>query len=91
MSQKHEKSQPDRLKEGVSLLTQLKDNGVRQNSMGYLELKGRITEWVKTGISWEGTILFEDYGRVGEVSLPRYNNKAAGMHFKVAKDNSDSS
>jgi len=40
MSQTHEKSQSDRLKEGVSLLTQLKDTGVRQNSMGYLELKG---------------------------------------------------
>jgi hypothetical protein len=64
MSQKHEKSQSDRLKEGVSLLTQLKDTGVRQNSMGYLELKGRISEWVKTGISWEGTIQFEEQGRV---------------------------
>jgi hypothetical protein len=88
MSQKHEKSQSDRLKEGMSLLTQLKDNGVRQNGLGFLELKGRISEWVKTGISWEGTIQFEEYGRIGEVSLPRYNNKAATMHFKVTKGSS---
>lgn len=80
---KQEKAKEERLKEGLSLLTQLKEGGVRGNSLGFLALKQQISAWVDTGVSWEGTIPFTEYGREAVVSLPRYNNKAAGLNFKV--------
>jgi hypothetical protein len=80
---KQEKIKEDRLKEGLSLLTQLKEGGVRGNSLGFLALRQQISTWVDTGVSWEGTIPFTEYGREAVVSLPKYNNKAAGLNFKV--------
>jgi len=79
------KSKMDRVKEGVSILKQLRDNGVKENSVGFIELKTKINEWVSNEESWEGSIDFLEYGRVAEVELPRYNNKAAGMSFKMKK------
>jgi hypothetical protein len=80
---KQEKIKEDRLKEGLSLLNQLKEGGVRGNSLGFLALKQQISSWVDTGAPWEGTIPFTEYGREAVVSLPKYNNKAAGLNFKV--------
>jgi len=82
---KQEKTKEERLKEGLSLLSQLKEGGVRGNSLGFLVLKKQVSEWVETGESWEGTIPFTEYGREAIVSFPKYNNKAAGLNFKVVK------
>ena len=79
------KSKEERLKEGINLLKQLKDNGVQDYSLGFIELKTQISEWVSGENGWEGTISFSDYGRVAEVDLPKYNNRAAGINFKVKK------
>jgi len=78
------KSKEERLKEGISLLTQLKEANVRQYG-GFAELQEKISEWVKTGEPWEGSIPFPEHGRVAELVLPKYNNKAAGMAFNVKK------
>lgn len=80
---KKEKTKEERLSETVNLLTQLKTNGVRANSLGYLALKQKLTAWVETGMSEDFTVPFREYGREAVVSLPRYNNKAAGIHFNV--------
>jgi hypothetical protein len=80
---KREKTKEERLTEGISLLKQLKDANVKETGKGFLELKQQISTWVANGQSWEGTIDFAEHGRVGEVELPRYNNKAATMGFKV--------
>ena len=77
------KSKEDRVKEGVSLLTQLRTAFVKEHIYGYQELKRQISEWVNTGESWEGTIPFPEHGREAVVDLPKYNNKAAGIHFNV--------
>ena len=82
---KQEKTKEERLKEGLSLLTQLKEGGVRGNSLGFLVLKKQVSEWVANGEPWEGTIPFTEYGREAIVSFPKYNNKAAGLNFKVVK------
>jgi hypothetical protein len=78
------KAKEDRLKEGVSLLTQLREANVKQSG-GFKDLQEKISEWVKTGEPWDGTISFVEHGRVADVSLPKYNNKAAGLNFKVKK------
>ena len=84
MSNQH-KSKHDRLKEGISLLTQLKEGGVRSNVLSFMELKTKISNWVDTGIPWDGIIPFPEYGRIVELSLPKYNNKAAELSFKIKK------
>jgi hypothetical protein len=79
------KPKEDRLKEGINILKQLRDNGVKEYSLGFIELKDKISEWVKSEDGWEGTISFSDYGRIAEVDLPKYTNRAAGLNFKVKK------
>ena len=80
---KREKTKEERLTEGISLLKQLKEANVKETGKGFQELKQKISEWVATGLPWDGTIEFEEHGRIGEVELPRYNNKAGGIMFKV--------
>jgi hypothetical protein len=77
------KTKEERVKEGVSLLTQLRTAYVKEHIYGYQELKRKISEWVNTGEAWEGTIPFPEHGREAVVDLPKYNNKAAGIHFNV--------
>jgi hypothetical protein len=79
------KPKEDRVKEGISLLKQLKDNGVQDHSLGFIELKTKISEWISGEDGWEGKISFSEYGRMAEVELPKYNNRAAGINFKVKK------
>lgn len=79
------KPKEERLKEGINLLKQLRDNGVKDYSLGFIELKTKISEWVNGQDGWEGTIDFRDYGRMAEVDLPKYTNRAAGINFKVKK------
>jgi hypothetical protein len=79
------KPKEDRVKEGIYLLKQLKDNGVKEYSLGFIELKTKISEWVSGEDGWEGTISFSDYGRIAEVDLPKYTNRTAGINFKVKK------
>jgi hypothetical protein len=79
------KSKAERLSEGINILKQLRDNGVKEYSLGFEELKEKISEWVKSEDGWEGTISFSDYGRIAEVELPKYDNKAAGLNFKVKR------
>jgi hypothetical protein len=79
------KTKQERLKEGISLLTQLREAGVKETYGGFQELKSKISEWVNTGETWEGSVSFPEHGRIAEVELPKYNNRAAGLHFKVKK------
>lgn len=79
------KPKEERVKEGVHLLKELKGAGVKEHSFGYIELKTKITEWISSEEGWDGTIGFEEYGRQAEVELPKYNNKSAGINFKVKK------
>lgn len=82
---KQVKLKADRLKEGINLLKQLKDSGINDFSFGYIEMKEKISEWVKSDESWEGQIHFRDYGRVAEVDLPKYNNRSASINLKCKK------
>jgi len=83
---KKDKTKEDRLKEGLSLLNQLTTNGVRANSLSFMDLKQKISAWVTSGEPWDGTVPFPEYGREAIVSLPKYDNRAAGINFKVKKE-----
>jgi hypothetical protein len=79
------KPKEDRVKEGIYLLKQLKDNGVKDYSLGFIELKTKISDWVSSESGWEGTVSFSEYGRIAEVDLPKYTNRSAGINFKIKK------
>jgi hypothetical protein len=80
-----EKPKEIRLQEGIHLLKQLRDAGVSETSSGFIELKEQISEWVKTGIRWEGRIEFPTYKRYADVVLPRKKSQTATIAFKVKK------
>ncbi len=82
---KNIKSKEDRVKEGINLLKQLRDNGVKEHSLGFIDLKTKISEWISGEDGWEGDISFSEYGRIAEVDLPKYDNRAAGINFKIKK------
>jgi hypothetical protein len=82
---KRDKTKAERLTETTNLLTQLLSNGVRKNVISFLDLKQRMSTWVETGEPADYDIPFPEYGRVAVVSLPRYNNKAATIHFKMVR------
>jgi len=79
---KQPKTKEERLQEGISLLRQLKETGIRDHSMSYMEIKKQITDWIQTGEPYEDVIPFPEYGRVAEVCLPRYNNRAADIRLR---------
>jgi hypothetical protein len=83
--QKVEKTTKERLEEGISLLKQVKEAGIKENTLSYQELKRRVSEWVKSGESWEDRMEFPEYGRMAEIHLPKYNNRAADILLKMKK------
>lgn len=78
------KTKEERVQEGISILKQMLEAGVKTH-LGFGELKEKISAWVESGDAWDGTISFAEHGRVAEVSLPKYNNRAAGVNFKVVR------
>jgi hypothetical protein len=82
---KQEKTKEARLTETMNLLQQLQTGGVRKNSLSFVDLRTKMSEWVETGVPADYIIPFPEYGREAIVSLPRYDNKAATIDFKVKK------
>jgi hypothetical protein len=84
---KHKPPKPkeERLQEGITLLKSLKDAGIKDHTLSYMTLKQRITDWIHTGEPYEDSIPMEEYGRIAEVALPRYNNRVAEIHLKTKK------
>jgi len=80
---KQEKTKEARLSETMNLLTQLQTGGVRKNSLSFMDLKQKMSSWVDTGLPADYVVPFPEYGREAVVCLPRYNNKAATINFKV--------
>jgi hypothetical protein len=82
---KEQKEKGERLQEGITLLKQLKEAGIKDHTMSFLMLKQKITEWVTSGDAFEGKIEMEEYGRIAEVDLPKYNNRIAEIKLKVKR------
>jgi hypothetical protein len=80
-----EKPKEERVKEGISLLKQLAEAGVVNTAPGWEELKKQISDWVSTGVRWEGRIEFPSYGRYADVVLPRRAGQVAELAFKMRR------
>ncbi len=83
--QKEPKPKEERLQEGITLLKQLKEAGIKDHTMSYLRIKQQITEWIQTGEPFEEKIPMEEYGRIAEIALPRYTNRIAEIQLKVKR------
>lgn len=69
------KSKADRTKESVHILRQLKEIGIMETSLGYIEMKKAFDTWIDNGPSWKGKIRFPECNRMADVILP-VNDKA---------------
>jgi hypothetical protein len=78
------KEKGERVKEGIHLLKQLLDGGVRRGG-SFDELKKKIDEWIVTGDAWAGKVRFEEYGRIAEVVLPSRASVSPSLIFKVSQ------
>jgi hypothetical protein len=85
---KHEKTKEDRLTEGLKLLKDMLDIVKNKDLPAYVELKGRISEWVTTGKPWDGRIEFVTLGRYAAVSLPKTALRAAEITLKASREDS---
>jgi len=81
---KTEKTKEERLKEGITLLKQMKDH-MDPEDPSYLDLKDVISTWVQDGKAWDGRIEVPSYGRYIELSLPKSASLTATLAFKVKK------
>ena len=72
----------DRVREGITLLKKIQEVGIDISDDGYIELKSKISDWVKTGDPWTGKIKFSFDTRVAEVLLPRKNTAVASLALK---------
>jgi hypothetical protein len=82
---KVDKTKEDRLKEGISLLKQMREL-IRDNEHpGMIELQKIITTWIEDGKAYDGSVDFYDHDRTAIISLPRTANKAATLAFKNKK------
>jgi hypothetical protein len=77
------KSYRDRVVESVRVLKQMRDYGITEEISGYIELKGEIDRYIKTGESWMGKIAFPEIGRVAHISLPKRASHTIEVSLKV--------
>lgn len=79
------KTREERIKEGIHLLKQLVEAGVKRGCGSFGDLKKRIDDWILTGDAWAGKIRFEEYGRIAEVLLPSKQIHTASLTLRVQK------
>ena len=80
-----EKPVADRVKESVHLLQQLRDLGVADTTPSLQILRGHLNDWIRTGEPWTGSVEFPSYGRVAKVILPRREDRAASIEFRIVR------
>lgn len=77
------KPKEDRVREGMELLRGLLKVGIGADEPDFKTLQSKISEWVNTGVQWNGRIDFLDHGRYADVKLPSSKFKSASLAFKV--------
>jgi len=78
-----DKTKEDRLKETIRLLKELGRVGYSALDKGYNEVKAVLSQWVTDGEPVDVDIEFPRHNRLAKVSLPKGDDKAAGIVLKV--------
>lgn len=79
------KPMKERATEGITLLKQLKEQGIPETEPGYMELKQHITAWIKEAKSYNDIIYFPRFGRKAEVKLPIKHGRISSIHLLAAR------
>ncbi len=68
------KPRAERIKEAVDILLKIKQTGISDKDLGFVETKKVLDAWIeeadKSGDGWQGKIDYPRYGRVLEMILP---------------------
>ena len=80
-----EKTKEERVQETVRIMTGLLGAGIRADDPSYALIKSHFDEWIKTGLSWSGSIELPRYGRRADIQLPRRISSAATLNLMVVK------
>jgi hypothetical protein len=78
-----DKSKEDRVKETIHLLKELGRVGFNSLDKGYDDIKDILRKWVNDGEPVETEVEFPRYDRVAKISLPKGDDRAAGIALKV--------
>jgi hypothetical protein len=78
-----DKSKEDRLTETIRLLKELGRIGFSALDKGYNEVKDILRKWVNDGEPVETEVEFPRYDRVAKISLPKEDDKAAGIRLRA--------
>ena len=79
------KSQKERLKETMHLIKQIRELGIHDSEPGFVEVRGRLTEWIKSEEKHikEFSFDFVRYGRTATLTLPWRADKACEFRMKA--------
>jgi hypothetical protein len=80
-----EKPVSDRVRECVSILKDIEGLGIPMLGPEVSKLREHFNDYIRDGTCWSGTIDFSAYGRIAEVVLPRRNDKAVEVLFRVPR------
>ena len=81
------KPMADKAKEAVHLLTQIKDLGISDIDVSYLEIKQYLNDWIRSEEQkvFEYEIFFVRYGRNATLTLPWKSERSAEFRMKALK------
>jgi hypothetical protein len=75
-----------RLEQVMTVMTKLRDDlKLPMGCAAVLELKSRLSDWVRTGTAWSGTIDFREFGRMAEVTCPKNPDKLLEVRLRVVR------
>jgi hypothetical protein len=75
-----------RLEQVMTVMTKLRDDlKLPMGCAAVLELKSRLSDWVRTGTAWSGTIDFREFGRMAEVNCPKNSEKLLEVRLRVVR------
>jgi len=75
-----------RLEQVMTVMSKLRDDlKLPMGCTAVLELKSRLSDWVKTGSAWSGTIDFREFGRMAEVNCPKNPDKLLEVRLRVVR------
>jgi hypothetical protein len=60
-----------RINESIDIMNQIYGLGFDREYAPVKELSKRLSDHIKTGEPWEGEIIFKEYGRIAELSIPK--------------------
>ena len=81
------KTQDERLKDGIKILSELKKIGIPADNDGFIEVKKIISRWVKDGVAIVKTkISFYPFDRYGEITLPNTSGVEPIMVLKLVPE-----